>query len=132
MARIFLDANIIFDLIHNRRSSRAYPLMKGYKPYISPLSIHILNYVYDQTMPQKNLARHLDDYILVPFSSDICHRALLGPTGDYEDNVQLHSALTAKCSKFYTRDKKLLWLGHYQDIIISSPYPEDKPRKISQ
>jgi predicted nucleic acid-binding protein len=125
MAGIYLDANIIFDIVRKRRASKAYSLLTGYKPYISPLTIHILNYVYGQVMPQKALAKHLSDYILVPLDQSICQQALLGPTSDFEDNVQLYSATKAECHKFYTRDKKLIWLGHFNDFEILSPYPED-------
>lgn len=36
------------------------------------------------------------------------YKALEGPTVDFEDNTQLHSAAEAECDYFLTNDEKLL------------------------
>jgi hypothetical protein len=125
MAGIFLDANIVIDVIQKRRQSAAYSLFEGFKPYISPLSFHIYAYANKLFMPQTVLSKHLRNYILVPLNQEILTEALKGPTGDLEGNIQLHSAAAAQCVYFYTRDKKLIWLKHFSDFDILSPYPED-------
>ena len=50
---------------------------------------------------------------IVEFSDTILKRALEGPTPDFEDNVQLHSAAEAECDLFLSEDKKLLELKFF-------------------
>lgn len=45
---------------------------------------------------------------VIPFSEDVLKKSLNGPTSDFEDNVQLHSAAEAECDYFLTNDEKLL------------------------
>lgn len=45
---------------------------------------------------------------------------LSGPTVDFEDNVQLHSAAEAECEIFLTEDKKLLKLGFFGKTHVVS------------
>jgi hypothetical protein len=47
-----------------------------------------------------SLLTQIDKFQLVDISEDIVIRALQGPTPDFEDNVQLHSAANAECNLF--------------------------------
>ncbi len=50
----------------------------------------------------------LGGWKLVSLDETITMAALVGPTQDFEDNVQIQSALSAECQLFLTRDKNLL------------------------
>lgn len=107
MARIFLDANIVIDLIERRKDVHPEQF-QTHKLFITPLSIHILAYLYKYQMPEEKLLDMQKQIALVPFDKIIFDKALLDPTSDFEDNVQLHSAAEAECEFFLTEDKKLL------------------------
>jgi len=50
---------------------------------------------------------------LISLTDKIIDKALLGPTKDLEDNIQLHSAVEADCDIFLTNDKALLKMGYF-------------------
>ena len=113
MARVFLDANQIIDVFARRRQYMA-DILHGHKIYTSPLNIHIFCYVFHKTMPDPVLARIIkEDFQLVAISGHIAHISLQGPTSDYEDNIQLHSAVAADCEILLTNDKQLLKMGYF-------------------
>ena len=107
MEKIFLDANVLIDIVEERRDVDLAQF-KNYKLFISPLSIHVLTYLYKYVMPDEKLADLKQVFTFIPFDKLITNDALLGPTADFEDNVQLHSAANGDCNYFLTRDKKLL------------------------
>lgn len=112
MAKIFLDANAFIDVIERGGKIRQEDL-EGHRLVASPLSVHILTYLTKQTLPYQNLTKALTLFSLVPFETQICQRSLIGPTPDFEDNVQLHSAVQAECDIFLTNDKQLLKLKFF-------------------
>ncbi len=113
MARVFFDANYFVDIVENRKKI-SWEDFVGHNLYISPLSVHILAYLYKYIMPRADLQDTLDEYVIfVPLDEALVQNALLGPTGDFEDNVQLHSAANAECDIFLTSDKKLLNLRFF-------------------
>lgn len=57
---------------------------------------------------------------MIPFDSAIAEKALVGPTSDFEDNVQLHSAAEAECDIFLTEDKKLSDMKFFGKVRIDS------------
>ncbi len=57
---------------------------------------------------------------LINLSQDILDKALVGPTKDLEDNIQLHSAIKADCDIFLTYDTQLLKLGFFGKTKIKS------------
>ncbi|HNQ16708.1 MAG TPA: hypothetical protein PKJ26_00830 [Candidatus Woesebacteria bacterium] len=107
MAKLFLDANCLIDLIENRDETLAQQLT-GHQLVISALSIHILCYVGKHTMPSNLLDQALSYFTTVSMNQEIATKSLQGPTPDFEDNVQLHSALFSQCEYFVSRDTKLL------------------------
>ncbi len=112
MAKVFLDANIFIDLIEKRKTIDRKRLLT-HALFLSPLSIHILTYLYKHKIPDERLVR-IDKFIkLVPFNLGLTIKALGGPTVDFEDNVQLHSGIESECDLFLTNDKKLLDLGYF-------------------
>ena len=111
MALVFLDANILFDIFEERRDVNLRELTKNHL-FCSPLSIHIYNYLYKRKMPEEKIIKILErlEVEFVPMSGDIVFQALKGPTKDFEDNVQLYSAVECECDYFLTNDKPL-WDG---------------------
>lgn len=107
MANVFLDANVFIDLVENRKPIDR-KLLYTHSLYISPLSIHILTYLYKYRIPDKRLVNIDRFFKLIPFNVDITIEALEGPTGDLEDNIQLHSAAEAEADFFLTNDEGLL------------------------
>lgn len=72
-------------------------------------------------MPDEKLMNLLEEsYNMVDFSREISNKALRGPTDDFEDNVQLHSAAQAECDLFLTEDKKLLTLKFFGKTRVVS------------
>jgi len=113
MARIFLDANILIDLIEKRGEIITARGLTDNEIFISPLSIHILIYITRQKIPPKRLIQIIELFSLVSFDQSISTKSLQGPTRDFEDNVQLHSATESECDFFLTQDKNLLNLKFF-------------------
>ena len=108
MARVYLDVNRFIDAVKRQPEKEILNSLLGHTVFISPLSIAIYSYLYKIKVPNKQLSIQLEDLQLIDFSQDICGKALLGPTEDFEDNIQLHSAAEGECDIFLTEDKKLL------------------------
>lgn len=119
MAKIFLDANFFIDILENRDPD-VLDSLESDDLYISPLSLHILIYVYKYKVPDKKLAEIGDYFNLVPISEEIAVLALQGPTSDFEDNIQLHSASDSGCSILLTGDKRLLKLGCFGKVRLEN------------
>lgn len=119
MAKIFLDTNIYIDII-KKRQDRDLEDFQGQKLFISPLSVHILAYTYKYKIPDHELDVNKELFSLVSFDGTIAKKALVGPTNDFEDNVQLHSAAEADCDIFLTEDKKLLDMKFFGKVRINS------------
>lgn len=107
MARIYLDANVVIDLAEERRG-KTLGQFGGHNLFISPISLHILAYTYKYEIPDKKLTDSQKYFTIIPFDALITIKSFTGPTKDFEDNVQLHSAAAAECDFFLTEDKKLL------------------------
>lgn len=107
MARVFLDANILIDLLE-KRGQVSQESLNDHEVFVSPLSIHISAYITKRKIPNSELTAIMDDFTVTIFDEHICNKALQSPTTDFEDNVQLHSAAEAECDFFLTNDKQIL------------------------
>lgn len=107
MARVFLDANFLIDVVEKRKEVNLQQFLEHFL-FISPLSIHILTYIYRYKIPNKKLLRFLRFFTIVSLDKTIVEKSLEGPTNDLEDNIQLHSAAQTGCDFLLTRDKNLL------------------------
>lgn len=107
MAKIFFDANFFISLVEQRRLINI-SAFASHELYISPLSIHILCYLYRYKIPYKPLTTFLENFNIIMMDSGIAEKSLIGPTNDFEDNVQLHSAAGGDCGLFLTEDRSLL------------------------
>jgi|SRR3989344_1167622 len=113
MAKIFFDANYFIDTVQQRKDITLESFLM-HQLFISPLSVHILAYTYKYKIPSEKLTKTLQGHFtIIPFDLEINQKALAGPTSDFEDNVQLHSAAEGECDVFLTDDKKLLSLKFF-------------------
>lgn len=117
MAKVFLDANIIIDLVE-KRGLITIKELDGQKLFVSPLSFHILICVTKQKIPYNKLSNMVNRFHLVSFDENIAYSSLIGPTKDFEDNVQLHSAAQEECDIFLTHDVKLLNMRFFGKVQL--------------
>lgn len=108
MARVFLDTNYFIDAIHRKPEKQIIDSLIDNILYISTLSFHIYCYTFKIKLPNKKILAQKEKFQFVDFSEAILAKALAGPTGDFEDNVQLHSSAESECNFFLTGDAKLL------------------------
>jgi predicted nucleic acid-binding protein len=118
MALIFLDTNILIDLYD--RNPKLLNIITGHDNQISSLSCHILCYTNKIRIPNSKLNHLLADIGIIGLTSTIVTRSMQGPTDDFEDNVQLHSAAEANCQYFMTSDKLLLKMKFFGTTAIVS------------
>lgn len=125
MAKVFLDTNIFIDSIHRKPEKQILESLENHIIYVSTLSFHIYCYTFRIKIPSVTVLAQREKFQAVEFSENILENSLNGPTADFEDNVQLHSAASAECDFFLTSDKKLLGLKFFgitkiiQKFIIS-------------
>ncbi len=117
MAKIFLDTNILIDLIEQRRKI-TWDRFLGNSLYISTLSINIYLYTHKGKVPNKKVADAQSYFNYLALSGSIVKNALLGPTNDFEDNIELHSAASEECHFFLTEDKQLLRMIYFGKVKI--------------
>lgn len=117
MVKVFLDTNILIDLVE-KRGKITPDKFEDNQIFISPLSIHILMYVLKEKVPFAGLLKIIKPFSIVDFNEKISNLALFGPTQDFEDNVQLHSAADAECNIFLTQDKKIKNLKFFGKVKI--------------
>lgn len=120
MAKIFLDANFLIDILGRQPREDMLASLPGHTLLISPLSFHIYCYINKIKIPHKSASELIEEFQIVEFSEDILNRSLQGPTSDFEDNVQLHSAANAECDIFLTEDKKLLEMKFFGKVKITN------------
>jgi len=126
MAKVFLDANVFIDLVEKRKSIDRKQLL-AHGLFLSPLSVHILTYLYKYHIPDERLAGVDKFFKLIPFSTELTVKALGGPTADFEDNIQLNSAVEADCDIFLTNDAKLLNMKFFGKVQILSHPSKNSP-----
>lgn len=118
MEKAFLDTNIVIDIAYRNQSKSK--MLDGKLIYISPLSIHILCYVKQCSLPDKYLEKFVEQFYIESFTENLLRLALQGPTDDLEDNIHLQTALKANCDYFVTDDKELLKMKFFGKVKIVS------------
>lgn len=119
MEKVFLDTNIFIDLVENR-NNELRQFTTNSTLYISVLTLNIWVYVYKHVVPNSKFDFIFETYNIVSSNGNIAQKASMGPTDDFEDNVQLHSATEENCNLFVTKDKGLLKLGYFGKMRISN------------
>ena len=119
MANIFLDTNVFFDIVY-RKKTRLADMVIDHRLFISPLSCHIYFYTFKVSVPNSLFTEQIDRFNLIPLDAEILEKALEGPTADLEDNIQLHSAISAECDIFLTHDKTLVKMAFFGKTRITT------------
>lgn len=109
MRKIFLDANILIDLISGRRKVEGIEDTDFKQLYTSTLSVHILFYVHMikyNSVEERRTKEVLKHIVLTPLTDTIVRRAYKSKYSDYENTLQYLMALHANCDYILTRDRK--------------------------
>lgn len=109
MRKIFLDANILIDLISGRRKVEGIEDTDFKQLHTSTLSVHILFYVNRikyNSVEERRTKEVLKHIVLTPLTDTIVRRAYKSKYSDYEDTLQYLMALHANCDYILTRDRK--------------------------
>ena len=99
MAKIYFDTNVLIDFVGERKYGFE-KMAKGSEVFVSTLSMHIIAYVLKAKIPDNRLRILAEAMEMVDFSGVIMDKSLEGPTDDFEDNIQLHSAVSGDCDYF--------------------------------
>ena len=114
MNKIFLDANILIDILKLRNKEgieykEAIKLLNSSNIYMSVLSIHIAYYVL-KIKPKSKLSNGINDFCnainILPLSENITSQAMVIGYKDFEDTLQYITAIDNGCDFFLTRDMK--------------------------
>ena len=117
MIKLFLDTNIIIDYLFDRRpfSLHATDIFRLSNKKIISLntsthSFATTHYVMKKLMPQKELTSaliELQNHIhLLPVTEKVIQNALKSSHQDFEDAIQIFTALTANIDYIITRNVK--------------------------
>ena len=120
MAKVFLDTNYFIDIIHRKPEVQLLDSLENHSVHISPLSVSIYYYTFKIKSPNRSSIEQLKGMYYIDLSADILEKALLGPTSDVEDNIQLHSAALSECDYFLTNDSRLLSMKFFGKTKILS------------
>ena len=113
--RIFLDTNVILDFFLEREPFY-YDALKLWAAceegavdgYVSALTITNVHYIAQRikspTTAMIAVRGILDVFNVVPLDKELLRRAADLHDRDYEDDIQLQSAVKAECSHLFTRD----------------------------
>ena len=135
MKKIFLDANILIDLIENRKleETGVHNLLKDItdaKIYVSALSVHIAFYVLHIKAGSKTHQKAsllLEFLNILPLTESIISRTNKLKYYDFEDTLQYLTALDEGCDYIFTRDKK-----HFSKIAKLIPSKTEIIHNTSQ
>lgn len=110
---VFIDANVLLELIlpnRQRASSVATELNKlTEQAAISTLSVHlIMHFGRRERIHDSTLHKIIEQYAIVPLEAEDYKWACANEIGkDFEDALQVSSALRAGCNSFMTLDQSL-------------------------
>ena len=117
MSRLFLDTNVILDLLAERQpfynSIAKIATLADQKKLIlvaSPLSFTTIEYVLSKFEPTENVLNKLRRFKIICDVSEVneetIEKALNSNFKDFEDAVQYFSALNSQCTVIITRNGK--------------------------
>ena len=110
MHKVFLDANILLELLFKRKRYNEVVQILYNMPdaqfYTSVLSADLVMYFVEAENQPKDLAwDFIDNYILLDITTEDTDWARKNDAGDFEDTMQVGCALRNNCSKLVTLDK---------------------------
>jgi predicted nucleic acid-binding protein len=118
MKKLFLDTNVIVDLIADRKPFSKYAILifqkaeqKEIQLFTSSHSIATTHYLLKKYLSEKELREvlhHLLDYLtIIAVDSEILRKGLRSNHKDFEDSIQIYCASTVKkMDAIVTRNKK--------------------------
>ncbi|MEX2234272.1 MAG: PIN domain-containing protein [Cyclobacteriaceae bacterium] len=127
--RVFLDTNVIIDLIINREpfvreAEEIFTLSDSYnyEVIVSALTIANLAYAIDRLnkKPHESIARLFPLVKIIDLSSSIIEETIVSIFKDFEDGLQHSSALAAKADIIVTRNEK-----DFKHSLIPVMSPQD-------
>ena len=111
-SRVYIDTNVLLDILLDRdQSETARKLVSKYegRSYISSLTGHLVVYFCTGLIALDVLDEFLSDHIMLSLDkSDFDWAFLNCKDNDFEDALQLATAIRHGCDKFITFDKKLV------------------------
>lgn len=130
MKKVFLDTNIIIDVLEHRdpffiQSANLLELGYRKKLHLYATSLSFINGIYisrkslgkENAIEKVKVLRQIID--ISPMSAKEFDHALTAPFKDIEDSLQYFSALAAKCSILITRNKKDFPNG--ESVMVLTP-----------
>jgi len=115
MKRVFVDTNIMLDLVmHRQHFNDALAIIQGafegrFEVFASTLSFANIAYVLRKE-PQQKLYQVLqlldDDIQMLPLMHEHVKESISNPVKDYEDMFQYQCALAAGCDVIVTNNKR--------------------------
>lgn len=118
--KVFLDANILLEIIFqrkNHRTSRKVIVENYGNLYISALTAHLVVYFSSSIISLTEAHTFLEDFEILPLEEDNFNWAYLNiKDKDFEDALQIATAIKHNQNIFYTYDKALY--NSYKDLVI--------------
>ncbi len=110
-SKIFLDANILLEAVMFRGAKlKADHIIRKYygSSYISALTAHLVIHFGMKVVELKVLQQFLSDFKIIPLAEPDFNWAFINvKDNDFEDGLQLATAIKEGCDKFITFDKNL-------------------------
>ncbi len=115
--KALVDTNIILDVLTKREpfhldSSKIWSFVTDeiLRGYISAISVNNLFYIVrrlkDQKTAESFVDQILEDFRIIPLTSNILKQARTIPKKDFEDLIQYFSAIHEGCDVIVTRNKE--------------------------
>jgi predicted nucleic acid-binding protein len=128
--KVFLDTNVIVDALgervpFNRSAQQILSLneLGKIRVVVSALTFSTTEYVLSKYFTREvmlNRLRLLKSMCeIVPLDEHVLEQSLAGPLRYFEDCIQYHSAIRAKCDLIITRDER-----DFVDISLAVLHPE--------
>jgi len=117
MNKVFVDTNIILDLLGQRQphypfAAQLFTLSDNgkVKLYVSSITFSNLNYILSKQFTNKKARQILTTFKvlinILPINEKIIELALASDFSDFEDALQYHCALSENCKILITRNAK--------------------------
>jgi predicted nucleic acid-binding protein len=115
LMRILLDLNVVLDLVRRPWCDDSAAIwdansQRQVDAYLSSASFPTLFYLVrkhgGRSLAQRAVTDCLNSLTIVPVNVSSLRLAAMGPGGDFQDNLQVASAVEAKLEAIVTRDPK--------------------------
>jgi predicted nucleic acid-binding protein len=117
--KIFVDANIAIEILLQREKNRRcveYLDEKGGQSSISMLTVHLVYYFCYKKYLDEKIFNFLDQFIILGLlKKDYDYAKEIVVNRDFEDALQVATAMRHQCTEFLTLDKALV--KNYSKII---------------